>query len=221
MKPQFKKRSEETTQQHRAWLAQHRDFSVVLLGTSMLERFQWEEGAKTAYEESGLNKISVFNCGVGGDKIANILFRIETLKILQDIQCTPELVIVEVGANDMDRKNVDLDALVQGVAQIVAHLRSKFPAERTHIAFVALYPQRCKEVTEPVGIGRVAQFNEKLQKFAETQSNSSFYDWGADVLDQNMPRINNRYFVDNVHFSRYGYSLFAAHLADVIKQYVH
>lgn len=71
---------------------------VVLLGDSMLERFQ-TTGKYT--QIGGLQYPRVFNAGVGGDKIENVLYRIR-LGLLSILKAkNPKLVVIHIGTNNL------------------------------------------------------------------------------------------------------------------------
>lgn len=74
---------------------------IVLLGDSMFERFK-NTGKYT--EIGSLPYPQVFNAGVGGDKIENVLYRIDLglLRLLKPRD--PKVVVLQIGTNNLQRK---------------------------------------------------------------------------------------------------------------------
>lgn len=96
----WKKRSEETTVNiyfPELNNADSNTFNIILIGSSMLERF------KTTGHDLNLGfGPHIFNAGVGGDTIPNVLYRIK-LGLLQAAKTQEKvgIVIVNIGSNDI------------------------------------------------------------------------------------------------------------------------
>lgn len=74
---------------------------IVLLGSSTIERF------KTTGKNTQLGQLhfpQAFNAGVGGDKIENILYRVD-LGLLRLLKPTnPKLIVLQLGTNNLQPK---------------------------------------------------------------------------------------------------------------------
>ncbi|CAF1323336.1 unnamed protein product [Adineta steineri] len=106
----FKQRSHDThTQTHQPQLESSTlllsqelpQIDIVLLGDSMLERF------KTSGKYTQIGQIhypQIFNAGVGGDKIENVLYRINLglLRLLKPRN--PKVIVLQLGTNNLQRK---------------------------------------------------------------------------------------------------------------------
>ncbi|KAG9232305.1 SGNH hydrolase-type esterase domain-containing protein [Amylocarpus encephaloides] len=107
---------------------------TVLLGDSMFERF------KTTGLETKLGQMtypSLFNCGVGGDKIENVLYRLEngTMDALMDrgVKCW----IVMIGTNNLTKRKAlggaaattNFTTLLQAVRRLNAGIGKIFVCE--------------------------------------------------------------------------------------------
>lgn len=107
----FKQRSHDThNQTHRPQLNQHSSatsaellpqIDTVLLGDSMFERFK-TTGRNTQIGQ--LKYPQLFNAGVGGDKIENVLYRVD-LGLLDLLKLhNPKLVVLQLGTNNLRPK---------------------------------------------------------------------------------------------------------------------
>lgn len=210
MIPKHKDRSEQTTKKHKSFLLKNSNFDGILIGTSMLERFLYDQGAMVSYEKNGLSKFNLFNCGVGGDKICNILYRLKTLGILNDVQGDPKCVILECGANDVESKSIKINELCQGVKQLLEIIRQSF---KCPIYLVGVFPRKSKFVDDEEMVSRIRRMNQAL-KGLYPENEVIVCDWSGDYLDGD--RIRSEYFVDDVHFNEKGYDIFAKHLVDVL-----
>jgi len=206
----WKTRSVDTTNNHHIpQLQKYPNPDIVFIGDSMFERFIYAPEAKPAWRDNGLNKLNIFNCSVGGDKISNILYRLIDLKILDYVQNQPSKFVVMVGANDIETTKEDI--MVDGVLQIIQIIRKKSPS--CQITLFGMYPRLSQKIGEDVMYQRVLKFNEKLKEYCQKE-NIDYHYFGDDVVKDG--KIQSENFVDLVHFSSEGYSLFAKRLADVL-----
>jgi lysophospholipase L1-like esterase len=105
----FKQRSYDThTSTHQPQLESSAEnissapqIDIVLLGDSMFERFKTTGN----YTQIGqLHYPQVFNAGVGGDKIENVLYRVDLglLRLLKPKN--PKIIVLQLGTNNLQRK---------------------------------------------------------------------------------------------------------------------
>lgn len=212
MKPKYKQRSEETTQRHIEFLKNKSNFDCVMIGTSMLERFVYDTSAKNAFKDSGLSKLNIFNCGVGGDKICNILYRLDTMHVLDYVVGEPKCVILECGANDIGERTFNEKQLSGGVKLLIDIIRKKFSCP---IYLIGVFPRRSKDVDDKSMVKRTMIMNNALQILSTESQGVSFVDLSQSYLNDNDDFIDE-YFVDDVHFSEKGYNIFAKHLYELI-----
>ncbi len=161
MKPVFKERSSATTQKHIESLVANPNPDVVMIGTSMIERFQYDDAAKFAFTTVGLDTFSIFNGGVGGDKLCNVLYRLQNLQVLSHVKTVPRLVIIECGANDIDRKKLNTVEILDGFTQIIKTVRSQWP-DKTEIAVLGIFPRRTPNVKPHDMLTRISNLNIEL-----------------------------------------------------------
>ena len=157
----------------------------MLVGTSMHERLKYDDAAKAAAVAVGLDRYSICNLGCGGDKITNILYRFETMKVLDFYPSSaatkqPKLIVLEGGANDVGLKKVDIGALVGDIAAVAKIIRTRFP--KAHLVLKAAMP-RLGDASEAVVLERIVAFNKRLRLLAlEGLDNASFDDHGEEFL---------------------------------------
>ena len=234
MKPAAKERSRVTTEKHIKVLdlsekdhddspdMQHdssdKKYDVVLIGTSMFERFTYEEAALKAFTDAGLDKFKIFNCGVGGDRLCNILYRLDTLKVLDHFKSPPKLVILEGGANDVDRKNMNIPEFIDGMKQLINIVRARWP--ETKIVVLGVYPRKSPNVEAGNMLARIKNISDQLADLCLSFGPGVFFrDWSQDVLSSDgscQKIINTDDFVDDVHFSKSGYDKFARRIHQLI-----
>ena len=213
--PKYKKRSHQTTDKHKVWLAAHGDkIKTVLIGTSMFERALYMKEAQSMWKKHGLDEDTIFNCSVGGDRIENILYRLESRKILDSIPSSVAVttVIIMAGANDVEKG--DIDGMISGMEQIIAIVRHRFPHAQLHV--LGMYPRRSKQVPEEILLKRVTVFNERLSGIVNQDEYAQYHYFGNDVLHP-QGYVDEKFFVDTVHFNKMGYNLMAAHLKWLLK----
>lgn len=220
MIPKFKERSHQTTQKHKAFLAKSQsDFDCILMGTSMVERFLYDKGASVSYEKNGLSKYNIFNCGVGGDKICNILYRLKTLQILDFVKGSPKCVILECGANDIEAKNFKVNELCDGIEMLIDIIKQKFSCP---IFLVGVFPRKSKFVDDHQMVQRVKNINQLLKQnypdnlfLKDLSKKIIFCDWSEDYLSGE--DIKTNFYLDDVHFNETGYSIFAKHIHNLLE----
>lgn len=75
--PKYKKRSDETTDMHIKELS-NLSPTILFLGDSLFEHFKYSK----AWIDYGFNNMNIFNAGVGGDRIQNVLYRLITKNLI-------------------------------------------------------------------------------------------------------------------------------------------
>ena len=212
IKPVWKKRSEETTKTHISWLLTHSEVGTIFIGTSMFERFDYTPEGKYAFKKY-LSQFNIFNCGVGGDRISNIIYRLQELKVLDNVKTSPKHIVLLAGANDIEKGRVE--EMAQGMKQLLDIINKRF--RQSHVSLLGVFPRRSDKINEDMLHQNCLQFNIMLEKEAESREYVSYHYFGNDVIDER-GYTQKKYFVDNVHFSAKGYDLFGAHLKTLLEK---
>ncbi|UJR17640.1 hypothetical protein I4U23_004536 [Adineta vaga] len=179
--------------------------NIVLLGDSMLERF------KTTGKNTQIGQLpypQVFNAGVGGDKIENILYRIQLglFNMLKDKN--PKLIVLQVGTNNLRPKRALHGLELDNYHLLLQSLLIVFPIQ-TQILVTALFKRT--DVDEQC----VAQSNAAIKQFVDsinTQGNNRLH-W-MESPDE----IQLHHLADNVHLNEHGYEIWDAKLYSKIQQ---
>ena len=218
MAAKWKKRSEETNAEHIEKLSGgDQSFDKLLFGDSMFERFVYSKDAKQGYKRY-LKDIPFFNAGVGGDKISNMLWRLTQGGLLDCITTPPKQIIILAGANDIGCTS--FDNVIAGYEAMLTLFREKFPESKIHI--IAIYPRWVKKMTEMKSFGEIERINIELCHLASRTSNVVYEDFTDDVFepinDAGILQVDkDKYFVDDVHFSKAGYNKFAKRLSELME----
>ena len=211
--PKSRPRTEETVAKHIAKLNGGQPTDVILFGDSMFERFQYSSDGKPAYKKY-LEDTNPFICSVGGDRIQHMLWRVVGANVFEHVKTPPRQIIILAGANDVEYGMKKLDSMLDGVCKIVDIVREKWP--ETHIDLLGVYPRKSDKVPEPKLFETIQAFNLMLQGLDGTVPNLTYNYYGADVTDGENSTLD-KFFVDNVHFSKDGYARFGRRLADLIE----
>ncbi|KAF7955401.1 uncharacterized protein EAE97_000660 [Botrytis byssoidea] len=194
----WKKRSEETTlgvhfpELDNASLGAT---NLVLIGSSMLERFK-----TTGHDLILGSKPVIFNAGVGGDTIPNVLYRIN-LGLLRKAKTQEKvgMVIINIGSNDLKKPGRSLtEAQLYQFALHLEALRRTFP--RARIVVTALFYKKDVHLLD------VDRSNEDLQNLVSGLP-------GVEWLAAPEVELDNHY-EDHVHLNRAGYEIWDRWLVD-------
>ena len=111
---------------------------VILIGDSMLERFRTTGRSAHAQISS---RPHTFNAGVGGDKIENVLYRLDQ-GLLQRLQpLAPRLWVVHIGTNNLHDKASLQPSALDNYALLLRALLSGSPSDAQVLA-VAIFPRK-------------------------------------------------------------------------------
>ena len=173
--------------------------TIVLLGDSRLERFSWYA------PDTKINHLAKsFNAGVGGDKIENVLYRIEQglLRAMEDK--IPKLWVLSIGTNNLRVKGRDglkEDEIEAFVVLVAAILRA---APESTVLMTELSYR--KDIDEAIVDVVNRQFLEVLKDF-----NAAF---GMErAVWHELPVLTKeQHLLDHVHFNKEGYRMWDAKL---------
>jgi lysophospholipase L1-like esterase len=177
---------------------------VVLIGDSMLERF------KTTGSSTRVGTLSnAFNAGVGGDKIENVLYRIDQGLLKALAQTPPELWVLTIGTNNLKpKRHLEPHDIESFTLLMAALLRC---AEKSKILMTGT-PYRM-DIPNDVVDGS----NEKRKQAVEELDKAA---GGERLFWQPAPSslATKEYLVDHVHFTEKGYELWDEDLYPEIKR---
>jgi platelet-activating factor acetylhydrolase IB subunit beta/gamma len=218
-KPKYKPRTAETHNAHIELLG-HRKTKwpphVLFIGHSMVERL---------LQSPNYNRIAqqydVFNAGVGGDTISNVLWRIQNGNLVST--CKSPYVLLLVGANDVS--SATEKQLVSGVAEIVKSIRHDNP-NLIRIIVLGLLPQLSSARTPQWSHRQLNDFiclvNRGLQKLSQQDTSQGggfqFEDFMSQFLNEGDGEPNRAYYCDCVHLSFEGTQRFLYGLRKVLAE---
>ncbi len=126
----------------------------LLLGDSMLERLQ-SSGAHTVLGQGQFPQI--FNAGVGGDGIQNVLYRLDAKDLFRDLRSHGvKFAILQMGTNDLKPKRALHAELLRQYALVLETVHRAAPAVK--VLVTGLMPRK------DVDPGVVCQSNASLQQ---------------------------------------------------------
>jgi lysophospholipase L1-like esterase len=201
----FKKRTEETTDIHIRCLEDLPESGkpkILLLGDSLFERFKTITGEDTkVWTDHGFDKMCIFNAGIGGDQIQNVMYRITVRRLLDHVGKSIEKVFLMIGTNNIERdKPIDM---VMGVKFILEQLKEHFPKASVYILGIPPRVSSCSKISDSDLLIKIQIYNDLL---------SSLHDKYIDVFQLFTNRdgtMNSSLFDDGVHFNESGYSIYA------------
>ena len=186
----FEKLEYDWTNRHARILREQRalDPEIILLGDSITH--EWA-GRKSIGGTDALSRFKrafegyrVLDAGYGGDRIQNILWRLENGE-LDGVK--PKLVVILAGTNNLNLnskadptlKDSTPDEIVEGIVTIAERLRRKLPS--AHVLILGVFPRGCK----PGGRCRVAgaEINKKAGELLKGMASVTFADIGDVFLD--------------------------------------
>lgn len=129
---------------------------IVFLGDSMFERFKTTGGIHTFPGQ-------VFNGGVGGDKIQNLIYRLSTLNLLSILstKTITGIILLHIGTNNLKPKNNLPQSDMNAYAVLLASLHAEFSEAK--ILVTGLFPRKDikKEIIDDANV-RFAEIVEKI-----------------------------------------------------------
>jgi beta-glucosidase len=180
---------------------------VIFIGDSITQG--WEGEGKEIWARYYAPRNAI-NLGIGGDRTQHVLWRLEHGNLAG---LRPKAAVVMIGTNNSNGEDNTPEQIVDGVAAIVAKLRSALP--QTKVLLLAIFPRNENFSAQR---GKLAQINQVLRKLADEQ-NVFWIDLGHWFLniDGTMPR---ELMPDYLHLSPKAYAIWAealeARLASIL-----
>lgn len=184
-------------------------FKVVFLGDSITEH--WESAGKEVWKRTFDGpRYKAINCGFGGDRTENLLWRIRNGQL---DGLDPQAVVLLIGTNNTFSRPVREEPpgdTVRAVSEIVAEVRARCPSAR--IVLNAILPQG--EAPDGEKRLRDARINEQLPALADGE-HVLWMDFGSRLLTDD-GRLTKEIAPDFTHPSEKGYEIWAAALTPVL-----
>ena len=201
MQPRWKQRSEST---HRKHLAELKPTSsrILFLGDSMMERWK-TTGAE--FWSHDLKPFKIFNGGVGGDKLENLLWRIYPDKgLIGLLDDTPfEQIFLMIGSNNLERDSPE--KIINGIIKIIdAIFRQQDKLTNGHLKRVIVYGLTARTDVEQSKIDTV---NALIRSYVREHPDRLEYRFFGDQVD-----TEDANFDDNVHLSKIGYQIWLEYM---------
>jgi len=171
---------------------------IYFLGDSLTE--YWPQVAKEHWEKE-FGQFQVLNCGVAGDTVQNVLYRI-THGEFDGIH--PKVIVLLAGINNLGiYPDLPPEELVQGTKAILSVLKVKSPESK--ILLLGLFPAGANPAN-PVR-ARILQTNRLLKEFADNKTvfYLDLYDRFLDKDGRMLPDISP----DELHLNAKGYQIWA------------
>ena len=137
------------------------------------------------------------NFGIGGDKIGNVLWRIENGEL---DGLDPRVLVLLIGTNNLP--DFTADEISSGHAELIAELRRRLPD--TKLLVLAVFP-RVDEWSIPFR-AKIAPINETLRRMVEGHDMITYLDIGSVFLSPD-GSIAKDVSYDGLHFTEKGYQL--------------
>ena len=185
---------------------------IVLLGDSMLERFK-NTGKYTQIGQ--LHYPKVFNAGVGGDKIENVLYRIQLGLLSMLKPKNPKLIVIQLGTNNLRPKQSLQSQHLENYHLLLQALLVLLSAQ-TQILVTGLFRRR--DVDEQC----ILQSNVAIKQLVDTintqgtekQVKENYRIHWMDPPEE----IRLDHLADNVHLNQHGYRIWDEKLYSKIQE---
>jgi lysophospholipase L1-like esterase len=211
------------------WYARHQQIldekarvnpQIVLIGDSITHFWFGRSAHASLTPPSNVPSVSlafgqkrVLNLGFGWDRTQNVLWRLDHGEF---DGLSPQYVVILIGTNNLTssahaRENPP-EQIVEGIAAIVAEVRSRSPA--SHIVLTAVFP-RGNEANSPFR-AKVAALDALEAAYARSQPDMTYLDIGKRFIapDGSIPKA---LMADGVHPTERGYLFWAEALKEVLK----
>lgn len=207
LKPKMRT-DEHHRQKHESILRMIREkqIDVVFLGDSLTRR--WEDNSHL-WDEF-FSRFNPANLGVGGDRIENVLWRIQNGEI---DGVSARLFLVLIGTNNLCKDTED--EIVDGIIEVVRTIHSRCP-ESTVVVF-GLLPRE-KDETGRECNDRIAIINRELEEKAEG-SGYVYQDFGDALVTLN-GSVDKELMPDGLHLDESGYRVVGPIVRAIVERHL-
>jgi lysophospholipase L1-like esterase len=172
---------------------------VLFIGDSITQG--WEGAGKDVWARH-YNHRKALNLGIGGDRTQHVLWRLENGN-LKGVK--PKAAVVMIGTNNSNGEDNSIEQIADGVAAIVAKLRTTLPDAT--VLLIPIFPRG--ENPNPQR-GKILQVNQILQKLADDPK-VVWVDFGHRLIDSR-GTIPANLMPDFLHLSPAAYAIWAESL---------
>ncbi len=187
---------------------------ILLVGDSITQ--QWgsplDKGVYNDAWKKYFDRYKTINIGIGGDKVQNVLWRIDHGGV---DGLEPRLIIVMIGNNNMFfTPETGIEPAAKGIQTCIANLRSKFP--EANVIAVKILPCHAPGVPfyEDIKLTNAALDSLKF----DTDPKVQVLDLTSDFLNQDGTIKKSLYTPDNIHLSLDGYGVYAERLQPLVEK---
>lgn len=185
--------------------AQRGEIPILFIGDS-ITHMMFTNGAAVWKEE--YRKIGCVNIGLSGDKVENILWRIQN-GALGTVK--PKVTVLLAGVNNM-RKNTP-EEIGLGVGAIVNELKERLP--ETKVLVLGVFPRGQEANTSDRMT--IKEINKHIEKLNDGKK--VFYlDIGEEFLTEDGPLKEDAMIKDGLHPAIKGYEIWAAAIKETVKK---
>jgi len=209
--PKYKKRTDDTTNVHIESLSKLSlgDMpEILLLGDSLFERFKTITGGNTkVWTDFEFDKLKIFNAGIGGDMIQNVLYRLKERKLLAYLGKSITKIFLMIGTNNIEKDKPE--DMLEGVKMILTMLKESFPGA---VIYILGIPPRISTYKKPSNnelLIKIKNYNNLLASLPE-----KYIDIFSLFVDKN-GNMKCDLFLDGVHFNDIGYNIYAKALKEL------
>jgi lysophospholipase L1-like esterase len=173
---------------------------VVFLGDSLMER--WKTSGKEKWGQL-TSKQKILNAGIGGDKVQNVLWRLEK-GLFENMK--PKIIFFMIGTNNIEKNSPK--HIAEGTAKIIEIIHEKSPGS-VFITYGVLPRKSMEKMSVPV-MDKVQELNSLVREMAVTKFADfmTFHDIGAYFLQEGSTNeLRDNLYDDKVHIGAKGYDI--------------
>ncbi|MCY2983965.1 MAG: GDSL-type esterase/lipase family protein [Planctomycetota bacterium] len=189
---------------------------VLLVGDSITQ--QWgsplDQGLLNEAWKKHFASLRTINIGIGGDKIQNVLWRIDHGGV-EGIE--PRTIVLMIGNNNMFfAPETGVEAVARGIEVVLANLRKKFDV--AHVVVVKILPAHAPG--NPF-YDNIKKTNASLDSLRlDDDAKVHVLDLTADFLHPDGTLKSELFSQDNIHLSLAGYAVYAEKLKPLLDKFV-
>jgi lysophospholipase L1-like esterase len=203
LEPKFKQRTFDTTNKHIEFLKRSNP-KIMFLGDSIFEKFK--STGRNIWLKNQLGKKEIFNAGIGGDKLENILYRIEIMDLFKNIDQLDNIIIF-AGTNNLERDQPR--NMIESLKKIIDLTQQTFPSAKiTVLGLVGLISSDTGNID--IITRKTIEFNNLISKI----DNINFVSMRERFYKDNV--LSEKYFSDNINLNESGYDIFGDVITTII-----
>ena len=175
-------------------------FDLVMLGDSITHF--WERKCTNSWE-SFTSEFRALNCGYAGDRVNNLLWRVENGEL---DGYTAKAVTILIGTNDNTKPDSDPAQVAAGIRRVLDVVRTKQPEARVLLCAIPPRGRSAGDARHCDARRRNERTNEIIRPLADGKK-VRWLDFGAEFLDPKTGWVSKELMPDGIHPSEKGYAL--------------